>query len=212
MSMAKRRTGRKTAYRPNTAAGAGDRDERGRARKATIWLMTTVLTAVVGVVVTLNVDAIKAWFSEQKPLEIHVIPSAEAPPWYSVVVADPSRLPTVVGKIKDCARLLAIGLEAGGVRSDASVQRVLLRGAAKDGTTIVDMRAKITKRASAVDGALLQCPSAGSLEPIGLAFDLSKSDSAPAQRYSEGLERLIQCATNAEGGCRRKLFDAVLCR
>jgi hypothetical protein len=24
--------------------------------------------------------------------------------------------------------------------------------------------------------------------------------------------RLIQCATNAEGGCRRKLFDAVLCR
>ena len=151
-------------------------------RKVLLWVTTTVLASVLGVLVTMNIDAIRNWLSEREPLEYHVS-IAKGPTWYDLIVADPSRLPTDVGKAKECAQLRAIGLAAGGVQSNFTNHRVLVRGIVKDGVVITDMRAKITKRTPAVDGALLFCPAAGSMEPIGLAFDLTKSDSAPAQRY-----------------------------
>ena len=83
------------------AMPAATQDDRGtRTRKALIWITTTVLASVVGTLVTLNIDAIKNWLSERKPLEYHVAVT-EGPSWYDLFVADPSRLPPDVGKVKD---------------------------------------------------------------------------------------------------------------
>jgi hypothetical protein len=195
--MADRRVDTRRPHNPQTAVTdvGGPQVHRGRwPRTVLIWVTSTVLASALGAVVTLNVDAIKEWFSEREPLEYHVT-RGKGPGWYDLVVADPSRLPPDVGKIKDCDPLRDIGLAAGGVQSEFSNHRVLLRGIAKDGVVITDMRAKITKRAPAADGALLFCPSAGSMEPIGLTFDLTKSDSAPAQRYDpNSYENLNQFA------------------
>jgi hypothetical protein len=165
-----------------TDAGGPQSDRDNRTKKVLLWVTTTVLASVLGALVTMNIDAIKNWLSEREPLEYHVA-IAKGPTSYDLIVADPSRLPPDVGKVKECNQLRAIGLAAGGVQSNYTNHRVLLRGIAKDGVVISDMRAKITKRAPAVDGALLFCPSAGSMEPIGLTFDLTKSSSTPAQRF-----------------------------
>jgi hypothetical protein len=161
-------------------------------------LVSTVLTATIGAVVTLNVDSIKSWLSARNPLEIVASGGLERPPSYSMVVPDPSRLPPGLGRVESCDELWTIGVGAGGVRSDGLGQRLLLQGQAEDGVTIVDMRARITKTQPAIDGALLHCPAAGSKDPVGLQFDLGASPVAPARRVdpSSGKE-VVQFAAGA---------------
>ncbi|MGH4022964.1 MAG: hypothetical protein ACRDRV_00075 [Pseudonocardiaceae bacterium] len=168
----------------------GERDGRqGYAWRVSIWVVSTALASVIGVLVTLNTDAIRELISEQRPLDTHVTVSPEYPQdGYSLVVGDPSRLPPNMAEVDDCERMWRIGLDAGGVPSSPSARRVLLQGVAKDGVTVLDMRAKITRRSPAADGALLECPSAGGADPVGLVFDLSESDSAPAQHINKDAE------------------------
>jgi hypothetical protein len=181
--------------RKTVADASGRQNERdNRTRKVLLWVATTVVASVLGALVTLNVDAIKNWFSEREPLESHVTSADRS---WSLVVPDPRRLSTSVnevsvGKDWDCSRLYHIGLAAGGLPSGHLAHRVLLRGIAKDGSVIIDMHAKITKRMPAADGALIiGCPPQGELEPIGLTFDLTNSDSAPAQRYDKNLNKTV---------------------
>src|SRR5262245_54850458 len=160
-------------------------------RKMLLWVATTVVASVLGALVTLNVDTIKNWFSEREPLESHVTTDRS----WSLVVPDPRRLPTGVNEVAeslDCGHLYHIGLAAGGLPYEGLAYRVLLRGIAKDGSVIIDMHAKITKRTPAADGALIiGCPPQGEVEPIGLAFDLTSSDSAPAQRHDKNSKKKI---------------------
>ena len=163
--------------------------QRGYAWRVSIWVLSTALASVIGVLVTLNTDAIRELISEQRPLATHVTAGMEYPSGgYSLVVADPSRLPANMAEVDDCERMWSIGLDAGGVPTWPSARRVLLQGVAKDGVTVLDMRAKITRRSPATDGALLECPSAGGTDPIGLIFDLSESDSAPAQHIDKNAD------------------------
>jgi hypothetical protein len=160
-------------------------------KKMLLWVATTVVASVLGALVTLNVDTIKNWFSEREPLESHVTTYRS----WSLVVPDPSRLPTGVNEVAespDCATLYDIGLAAGGLPHAGLAYRVLLRGIAKDGSVIIDMHAKITKRTPAADGALIiGCPPQGELKPIGLTFDLTNSDSASAQRHDENSDKTV---------------------
>lgn len=169
---------------------SGPHANRTKWRKALVWVATTVLTSVLGIAVTLNVDTIKNWFSEQEPLEYHVTGTEGS--GYSFIVSDPSRLPPDVGKVKDCDPLQAIARAAGGFQIQTEPRyRVLLRGIAKTGIDIIDIRAKVTRRAPAIDGALLTCPGQGAAEPTDLSFNLANSDSAPAQRYDNNSTKVV---------------------
>ena len=154
---------------------------RGRFRRTGTLLVSTVLTAAIGAVVSLNVDAIKSWISTQNPLDVVVTGGSERPLGFSMVVPDPGRLPSGFAQIESCTELWTAGVGAGGVRSDGQQQRLLLQGRAEDGVTIVDMHARITRTQPAIDGAVLACPAAGLAEPIGLTFDLGTSSLAPAR-------------------------------
>jgi len=148
------------------------------------------VTAVIGVVVSLNVDAIKSWFSTREsirdPLGVYVNSDGSLDPTsYLMVVPDPSRLPEDVGHINECSALWDVGLTAGGIRiPERSFHRILLQGKANDGVAIIDIRARVTRREPAINGALLFCPSEGELDPIGLQFDLRSHDVAPAKHFN----------------------------
>jgi hypothetical protein len=150
------------------------------------WLLVTVVAAVIGGIVTFNTDLLKSAVSNQDPLDIHATRSEEVPKnGYSLVVGDPESLPANTDSVKDCAKLWSVGLEAGGIRSDRSAVRILLHGNSTEGVTITDMRAVAVKRAPSAGGVLLDCPSAGGLDPIGLTFDLSEVNTAQAQHIDD---------------------------
>ena len=129
-----------------------------RFKHATTWIGITLATALIGAMVTFGVDYVKKRRSEQVPLDIHVSTAheRERSPFYSLIVT--GELPATVHEAEDCEDLWQIGKAAGGIRAETMEARAVLHGKATDGVTVIDMRARITKREPAVDGALLQCP------------------------------------------------------
>ena len=156
-----------------------DTSEQHPLRRLAAWTVPTVAAAIIASIVAANTDAIESWWSTRDPLEARIVPRTEAPESYSMVVPDPTLLPPNVGDINDCSALWEVGIEAEGIDSTTPV--VLLEGTATDGVAITGMRAKITKRKPAIDGALLTCPSAGGQPPIGMVFDLRTSSLAHAK-------------------------------
>jgi hypothetical protein len=102
---------------------------------------------------------------------------------FKMLVEDESGLPRDIEDIDTCAGLWAAARDSGATPvAEAPDPEMLvnLEGQSKDGTTIVAMRAVITKHSPAPDGVLLLCPpevlvGAGQ-EPIHLRFDLSQLD------------------------------------
>lgn len=156
---------------------------QGRAKRAGMLAITTVVTTVIGAIVTMNLDSLRTWVSAREPLEI-LVSTSSTPPLvgFSMVVPDPGRLPPNLAGVGSCDALWEVGVDAGGLRADGAEQSVLLQGRAEDGVTIVDMHAEITRTAPAIDGARLHCPGAGLIEPIGLVFDLGRLEAASARR------------------------------
>lgn len=177
--------------RQNEGEVGGKKLVRDHVKHAAVWAVVTATAAAISIVVSSNADRLKAWFSAMQPLRVHVAADAQAPSSYSLVVPDPRRLSPQVRDARDCSTLWRLGVAAGGIQSGSSSSRVLVQGEVDDGVSIVDMRAKITRREPAIDGALLDCPSAGEVEPIRFQFDLSSSDSAQAQRFKEDSESRV---------------------
>lgn len=151
-------------------------------RKRTLWFVGVVFTAIIGIVVSWNLDAIKTWWSAREPLDIVVTQYATHGPGWSMVVPDPSRLPANIEEINDCDTLQDVGLAAGGLSISEADQQFLLTGHAQDGVTIRDLRAVVDSRQAPVNGALLECPTAGEVRPMDVQFTFGDGvDSAEAQ-------------------------------
>jgi|SRR4051794_1660944 hypothetical protein len=179
---------RRTALNPRASG-------RHHFRRSVAWTATTFAAAIIGVIVSLNIDAIRSWSlskeSIRDPLEVSVMPNSEMPDGaWRIVVPDPTRLPTDTSTIKDCDTLWKVGLTAGGIESRSSTHLILLQGKANNGVVITQMEARITKRQPAIPGALLECvrhviPPAGILA-IHLDFNLNSTDTAAAKYFDKG--------------------------
>ncbi|MFI6098098.1 hypothetical protein ACIA8G_21270 [Lentzea sp. NPDC051213] len=150
-----------------------------RFKRVTTWIGITLATGLIGAAVTFGVDYLKKQQSEQSPLDVHISTSDERPSSYSVVVT--GELSAGIRDAKDCDDLWKVAKAAGAITAGNFGPRVVLQGKATDGVTVIDMRAKITKRQPAADGALLECPPGGGAEPIELLFDLTGGDTGVAK-------------------------------
>jgi hypothetical protein len=134
--------------------------------------LALAVTAVVGAVATENVEQVQSWISEQDPLLSRLNPVEEPTAGFLIVAPDPVAITPEMRATTDCDKLWDLGVRGGAVPADIRRQQVVLRGQAKDGVEILGMRAKVTSRGPAEGAAAAICPSAGSVEPIGLSFDL----------------------------------------
>jgi hypothetical protein len=89
-------------------------------------------------------------------------------------------LDAALGRIGDCSKLFVAAKKAGAVDVGVVREALLLEGGTSRDLSIVDMRAKILKREPALDGAQIQCQSAGAAEAIGVIFNLDEE--APVAR------------------------------
>ena len=164
-------------------------------------------SALIGALVTFNVDEIKVWFSEQEPL-LAQFSAVEKPAFngFMLVAADASRVPAGTGDSTDCDELWRQGMQAGALPVDERIQRLLLRGDAKNGVTLTGLRARVTSRGPGEGDAALWCPGAGTLDPVGFAFDLWSQpgdpvvDVADAARHSTDPEKPTAPVTQFDDG------------
>ncbi|WP_428502645.1 hypothetical protein [Pseudonocardia sp.] len=146
------------------------------------------MSAVVGALVTLNVDAVRSWLSERNPVVASFSP-VEQPAYngFTLVAPDASTVPAAVADTTDCDLLWDQGVQAGAIPVDERIQRLVMSGEAKDGIVVTGMRARVTQRGPADGDAALWCPGAGELSPIGFAFDLRGEPDGPAIEVAEAV-------------------------
>jgi hypothetical protein len=154
-----------------TSVDSGDTPEtaRDRLRNKVAWTVAAVATAAIAAVVTLTSGKIVSWWSERDPIQVVAVPDdptdirppaaggrPPSRPWgedyeLDLLVSDPSRLPASIGQVDDCTELWNLGLTAGGQpihrfpAPSSRRTRMNLVGNAKDGLTIVSMRAQVTQ-------------------------------------------------------------------
>ncbi|MEJ2863219.1 hypothetical protein [Actinomycetospora flava] len=136
---------------------------------------------------TANAESIKEWISQSEPIEGGVADRQVLPEnGFSLLVTDPARLSPGVAQMDACSDLWREGLRAGGIPVQPRTQVADLRSGSETGATIVGLRARVTQRLPAADGALLECPAAGPQEPTQFAFAIGDNNVAEAIRPADG--------------------------
>jgi hypothetical protein len=93
---------------------------------------------------------------------------------FTVAATSPNGLESKFRGVKSCDSLFNTAKRSGAVDVRQSIHDVLLEGRTFRDVTIVDLRAKILKRGPALRGASISCASAGSMDSIGVVFDLDE--------------------------------------
>jgi hypothetical protein len=151
-----------------------------------------VATALVGAVVTLGWSTTMNWWSARDPVNTTVLEDGAEKggggsgrydeDGFKILVEDESALPSDIADTDTCSGLWDAGRGSGGrlVAEPDRDMNVHLEGASKNGTTIVALRAVVTRHVPAPDGVLLLCPPAllvgSAQEPIHVNFDMSVVD------------------------------------
>jgi hypothetical protein len=94
---------------------------------------------------------------------------------FSVATRSPAGLAGRLRQARDCDSLFNAAKDAGAVDINRSLHALLLEGSTHRDVAIVDMRARIRKRARPLGGANIRCASAGELGAIGVFFNLDES-------------------------------------
>lgn len=170
------------------------------------WLFGAICGTLVSTIVDVIVgQPITSWLTGRDPLDIMVSTAlpTRAPRIWDVVVENTNQLPNLGPRPlsppgADCEKLWEAGKQAHGVYPDFARYEVVLRGKATSGVSIANLRAIITERAPAANGALMSCnapPPAPSGPPpsnpswvdlsapttaAGFYFDLGRSHSDEA--------------------------------
>lgn len=190
-------TGGPDAQGPPSPAGNG---VRRWITKGTIGFAGLVLSAIVGIVIAWNASSVEKWWTARDPLDATVRTMSTHAAGWSMVVQDRSRLPDNIDVLNDCDQLEDAGLAAGGLGVNTTSQSLVLTGVAKGGATILNMTAVVDARKPPMNGAFLECPTAGGVEPLSVKFDLSTGqDSAQAQSIAPGDEANWMDAQFTEG-------------
>jgi hypothetical protein len=104
---------------------------------------------------------------------------------FHVATQSPTGLTAKLREAKDCDSLFRLAKRAGAVDVRRSIHNVVLEGRTHRDVAIVDMRARILRRASIFTGAEISCASAGAIDAIGVGFNLDEPN--PAARRIKDL-------------------------
>lgn len=169
------------------------------------WLFGAICGGLFSTIFDVNVgEHIKAWLTGRDPLDIIVSTAlpTRAPNIWKLVVEDTNQLPNLGPRPlfppgADCEKLWEAGKQAHGVYPDFARYEVVLHGKATSGVSIANLRAIITERAPAANGALMSCKAPAPAPPgppshpfgtdvsgpataTGFYFDLGRSNSDEA--------------------------------
>jgi hypothetical protein len=95
---------------------------------------------------------------------------------FRAAARSPRGLDSALSQATDCASLFLLAKGAGAVDVGRALYNAVLEGRTHRDVAITDMRAKILKRTAPLTGAEISCQSAGSLDAIGVGFNLDEPD------------------------------------
>ncbi len=130
-------------------------------------------------------DEILNRWSNRTPLDVHVSALPTRPTaTFDLVVPGSADLSDRLGVRPepgdDCDRLWQVGVESGGMPIGETGYSIVLHGNAREGVVITEIRAVMSRRLPAIDGALFYCPiQAGGTSALALSFGLSTDAAEP---------------------------------